>query len=218
MTEAPPANDVETRRSSGRPRSAQADSAIVTATLDAYVEFGFDAMKLDDIATRAGVSKATIYRRFASKEDLLVAAVESLYTDVELVDTGDLRNDLIALVRQAQQFLGKSRAGEVLPRMLSEVATGTPLGMAYRKRVLEPRFAGIIGAAEAARDRGDLRPTANPDLLVAAVVGPMIFLRLLGDTSHRHDAELAPKLVDVLLAGLAPAAESSRQNPRARRS
>src|ERR1700726_424948 len=81
----------------GRPRSAEADRSILAATLDLLAERGLDAMSIEEIAARAGVGKATIYRRWSSKGLLaLDAFVVSFRAEQPLPDTGTLRGDLIA--------------------------------------------------------------------------------------------------------------------------
>src|SRR5437764_7831052 len=84
----------------GRPRSEEADRAIVQATVDALVTEGYAGLSIEGVAARAGVGKATIYRRYASKAELLVEAVsERACIDDVLPDTGDLRADLTSIMR-----------------------------------------------------------------------------------------------------------------------
>lgn len=191
----------EQRRAPGRPRSAAADRAILDAALSLYAERGSAEMTVDDIAERANVSKPTIYRRFASKDDLLVAAVESLYSDVEFVDSGDLRHDLVALVNQVQRSLFDSAVGEVIPRLLAEVAVGTRLGRAFQRRVLGPRLLSVRAAVDAAQRRGDVGADVDPELVVASVVGSMVFLRIFRG-KRAALASAAESIVDQLLGGI----------------
>src|SRR5688572_21332506 len=90
-----------TPRSLGRPREQRADRAIVTATLELIAEHGVRDLRMDDIAERARVGKATIYRRHRSKDELVTAAVAALVSDIEIPDTGSTQGDLLELMRNA---------------------------------------------------------------------------------------------------------------------
>src|SRR5260370_18750172 len=104
------------RRKPGRPRSAQAQKAIIDATLELLAEEGFQGLSIEAVAARAGVGKTTIYRRWSSKEELVMEAIRQVQIDVPVMDTGNFRNDLAALLQTAYQgfmalpypFLGKS--------------------------------------------------------------------------------------------------------------
>src|SRR5256885_16606077 len=135
-------------------------------------------MSVGAVAEGAGVGKTTFYRRWPSKQELVVAALDTLLEAMHPVATGDTEADLVALVGRAQHFVTRTRAGEVLPRMIGEVAAGTPLGRAYFEKVMQPRLGELAGIFEDARARGELRPDVDVDLALAAVIGSMMFLRL----------------------------------------
>src|SRR5512141_649659 len=83
------------RRGRGRPRDPETDERITAAAAELLLQRGFDRTTVDDVASRAGVGKATVYRRWPSKEDLAVAAMETLYsTEMPEPDTGSIRTDL----------------------------------------------------------------------------------------------------------------------------
>lgn len=189
-------------RTPGRPRSAEAHRAILDATIDLFVEQGFEAMSMEGIADRAGVGKTTIYRRWQSKEDLVVDAIDELIMDVEPPDTGSLRRDLVELLTQLQVVLTSSRAGEVFPRMIPHVAQGTPLGRAYLQRVIEPRFAMLRSTLGHAVGRGELRAGVDPELLRGLLVGPLLMWKLIGRLTRKGARERAERIVDTVLAGL----------------
>src|SRR5579859_936905 len=95
----PPAG--ERPRHPGRPRSEAADRAILAAALDALVEEGFESMTIEGVACRARVGKATIYRRWASKLDLVLEAVNSrTCAHITVPDTGDIRADVLSMLEE----------------------------------------------------------------------------------------------------------------------
>lgn len=187
-------------RSPGRPRDARADQAIRDATLELLADVGYDGMTVEAVADRAGVGKATIYRRWPNKQELLLAAVDALYEEgLEVPDTGDIRSDLVELIRRAHRLMTGTRAGQVLPRIIPEVAQDTPLGRAYLDTVMAPRLHILATVLTRAQQRGELRPDLDVELAVTFVVGPMMFL-VLTRRSGRED--LPERLVDHVLNGL----------------
>ncbi len=156
---------------------------------------------MEGVATRAAVGKATIYRRWPCKDDLLLAAIENLFEDFHVENTGDVRADLTAVARQAHVFLTQTKAGEVLPRMVGHVTMGTPLGRAYAEKIMGPRAEAARQVIQAAKDRGELRPDLDSRLAVASLVGSLIFLRITSTLPSAGD-ELADRLVGQLLDGM----------------
>jgi AcrR family transcriptional regulator len=198
---APATDERGAPRLPGRPRDPQADQAILDAAIELFVKQGYEAMSMGGIADRAGVGKTTIYRRWPSKEELVVDAIEELIMDVEPPDTGSLRRDLVELLTQLQVVLTSSRAGEVFPRMIPHVAGGTQLGQAYLRRVIEPRFAMLRSTLGHAVERGELQ-AVDPELLRGLLVGPLLMWKLIGRLTRKGARERAERIVDVVLGGL----------------
>ena len=123
----------------GRPRSEQAEQAIIEATLDLFAEEGFQARALKAVAARAGVGKATIYRRWPHKEELLLAAFGSLKSPYPEPGGVSVRDDLLAMVkvmcadkadpRKARRYALLFGEGEKYPRLMAR----------YKETVVEPR-------------------------------------------------------------------------------
>ncbi len=191
-----------TGRRPGRPRSERAEQAIIEATLQLFAEKGPDGLCVEAVAARAGVGKATVYRRWHNKEDLLLAALGSLKSPLPQADTGSVRDDLIALVtvmsqdavdparqRQYTLLLGE---GEKYPRLMAR----------YAETVVEPRRDIIRSVLRRGIETGQIRP--DLDLEVG-------MLTLTGAAMSRgrceivpHDEEFATRVVDSLLLGLSP--------------
>lgn len=189
-------------RPPGRPRSEKAHRAILDAAIDLFVEEGFEGMSVEGVAARAGVGKTTIYRRWSSKEDLVIDAIDQLIFDVDPPDTGSVREDLVETLTKVQTIFTTSQAGEVFPRMFAHVAAATPLGRAYLERVIAPRFAMLQGMIARGADRGELPPEVDPELVRALLMGPVLLWRLTGQLTPRGARGRAEKIVDTVLRGL----------------
>ncbi|MEE8601280.1 TetR/AcrR family transcriptional regulator [Euzebya tangerina] len=185
-------------RPPGRPRDTSADAAILQATRDVLAEVGPSGLTIDAVAERAGVARATVYRRHASKDDLVLAAVEAVYAELPTLGMADLRDDLIAMVTAAGAMLRDSSIGAALPHLAGELGAGTPLGTAYLNSVLRPRQQMIAERIARAITDGDVRADVNPNLAVAGLVGPVMFVILSGATDELDPAALVDQLLDGL--------------------
>jgi AcrR family transcriptional regulator len=186
----------------GRPRSARAHRAILDAAIDLFVDQGYEAMSIEGVAARAGVGKTTIYRRWPSKEDLVIDAIDELILEVDVPDTGSLRADLVGLLVQLQSTLTSSRAGDVFPRMAAEVAAASPLGRAYLERVVAPRFGLLRSVMSRGVDRGELPDGVDLEVARAMLLGPLILWKLMRQLTRRGARERAERIVDTVLGGL----------------
>jgi AcrR family transcriptional regulator len=189
-------------RPPGRPRSPEADRAILDAAIDLFIDEGYEGMTIEGVAARAGVGKTTVYRRWASKEELIVAAIDELIFEVEPLDTGSLRRDLVDLITQLQVVMSSSRAGQVFPRMVPHVAAGTPLGRVYLQRVIAPRFELLRSVLARAADRGEVPADLDPELVRGLLVGPIMIWKLTGRLTRRGARQRAEAIVDTVLRGL----------------
>jgi len=183
-------------RPPGRPRSAVADEAIREAAVELFAERGFEGLSVDDVATRAGVSKATIYRRYPSKVDLVVAAAGCLTAaEIAFPDTGNLRDDLRGLARALIKAFKTSPAGRVMPVMVFERRRYPELDEGYRRFVAD-RKARTRTLLRRAVDRGELPSDTDVEVMSSMLVGP-IFHRLLVTQEPVNDT-----FVDVLVEAL----------------
>lgn len=189
-------------RPPGRPRSLRADRAIQDAAIELFVEQGFEAMSMEGVAARAGVGKTTIYRRWDSKEDLVMDALVCHLTSVTDPDTGSLRNDLVQLLAVFQQTVRTTPLGHVFPRMVAEVAEGSDLGRLYTRRVIEPRRQMLRSILQRGVDRGELPSGTDLELGLELIMGPVMLRRLFGKVPARGARGLAERHADVVIAGL----------------
>ncbi len=190
----------------GRPRSDKVHRAILDATRDLIVEHGFADLHLEHVAARAGVGKSTIYRRWASKQDLaleLLLALASPHIAIE--DTGNTREELTASVNNAIGGLTRSAFGPVIRALLSHIAVDPALGDPFRATVVQARRAEIAAVIERGIVRGDLRGDVEADVATELLVGPVYFRLMFG--GELND-EFATAVVDALLQGFSKAAHS----------
>ena len=167
-------------RSIGRPRDASVSVAVTEAVIGLLCESGVSGLSMDAVAARAGVSKASIYRRWGSKEEMLVDVIANIAPGGEAPHTGHLRDDLLELLDRLQVFLTEIEAGQIFPRMAAEIHAGTDLGRRYAEKVILPRREMLSGMLTAARDRGELRDDLDIDVAVDMLTGPVILRMLLG--------------------------------------
>jgi AcrR family transcriptional regulator len=191
-----------TPRSLGRPREERADRAIVTATLELIAEHGVRDLRMDDIADRARVGKATIYRRHRSKDELVTAAVAALVSDIKVPDVGSTRRDLLELMRSAVDVYSGSVEAAVMPGLIDAMSRDAELARAVREGFLAGRRAALRAVLERGVERGDLRSDLDFELALDVLGGPL-FYRLLV-TGGPIDRELAEGVVELILRGFAP--------------
>jgi AcrR family transcriptional regulator len=186
----------------GRPRNPDLDVALVQATLDLLAEGGLSAVTMEAVAARAGVGKATLYRRWPAKEQLVVDALATLSETVDLPDGAGVRDSLVALVAAVQRRRD-SLAGRIFPRLVGQAEDNPELIRRYREQVLEPRRARVRDVLRRGVEEGLLRPDLDLDHAYDLLVGPVAYRSLL-----RTDPPVGPdfpaRVVDDVLAGLAP--------------
>jgi AcrR family transcriptional regulator len=185
----------------GRPRSARAHRAILEAARDLLVAEGFAGLRLEHVAARAGVGKATVYRHFASKEALaLELLLELAAPHIAIDEVGDTRAELLASVSKPMRALTESPFGPVVRALLSEIAINPSLGDPFRRSVVQARREEIARIVRRGLDRGDLRPGADAGLATELLVGPVYFRLMFGG---ELDDAFAERVVDAFLEGYA---------------
>ena len=190
----------ENQPSAGRPRSEEVHKAILDATLELLIEVGFSALTVEGVATRAGVGKATIYRRWPSKLPLVIEAFSQL-PQLEEVDTGNLVDDLKKMLRSYLQLFYTTPLAAVLPSLAGERAHDPQLSERFDP-VIRDRRQPLVRALERAVGRGELSPDLDLDLAADLIVGP-IAVRLFF-TGGKVSPKMVGPMVDLALSGIAP--------------
>jgi AcrR family transcriptional regulator len=184
---------------SGRPRSRDVDEAILAAARAELAQRGYARMSMDAVAARAGVSKPTIYIRHPTKADLATAAIASMRVEPRPAPTRDLRADLITHLRLFRAGLERPYGIATIGTVLAEEHETPELLALFRERLVRPRRRDLRAVLEAARERGELRPGADLDVAVSALVGAFFGRYLAGDPLG---GRFVTTLVDTVLNGL----------------
>jgi AcrR family transcriptional regulator len=195
-------------RRRGRPRSGRAHRAILDAARALLIEEGFADLHLEHVAARAGVGKATIYRRWSSKEALaLDLLLELASPHIAVPESGDTRTELLAAVNNAVQALTETSFGPVIRALLSQIAVNPSLGDPFRTTVVKARREEVARVVERGMARGDLRRDADVDIATELLVGPVYFRLMFGG---ELDGGFAERVVDAMLAGYAARRDGER--------
>ncbi|MFI9582337.1 TetR/AcrR family transcriptional regulator [Streptomyces sp. NPDC052236] len=178
-----PSQDHPNQGRTGRPRSAEADTAILEATRTALVDLGWSKLTMGDVATRAGVAKTTLYRRWASKNELVVDAVAVLFDELELPDRGSLQADVEAVVLQFAALLERPEAKTALMAVVAESTRDDALRSRIRSAIVDRQKRLVLQGRARAQARGELPYEKEPE--AAARNADLIFDVIAGTVVHR---------------------------------
>jgi AcrR family transcriptional regulator len=198
--------------SARRPRGEVREEAILDAALELVAEAGFDRATVGAIARRAGASKATIYRRWPGKSELVADAIRRRAKPAfpSLPDTGTLRGDLLAVVELIHQVM-TSEPGMVFFGLLVAMRTDPVLADLVRAQLFQQRLPRDDNPVSRAVARGELRPGVDPSL-VPRVAVPVINANLML-TGGRLSESFLPGLVDDILIPLLTAEPKTCPHP-----
>ncbi|WP_338677963.1 TetR/AcrR family transcriptional regulator [Streptomyces sp. SCSIO 30461] len=196
----------------GRPRSAEADAAILDATRAALVELGWSKLTLGDVAKRAGVAKTTLYRRWANKNELVVDAVAVLFDELELPDRGSLAADIEGVVFQFAELLQRPEAKTAMMAVVAESTRDEPLRERIRVSIVDRQKRLVLEGRARAQARGELPLESSQE--VADRTADLIFDIVAGAVVHRAlvsgeqvDEDWVRRFTAVLLGGLGAAGQ-----------
>ena len=197
----------------GRPRDPRLDAAIVQATLQLLAEGGYAAVTMEAVAALAGVGKATLYRRYAGKEQLVIDAVATLTEPPEVVEGASVRDELVARLEAVRRKSSSSLAGQIFPRLVSAAADHPELMAGYRRQVLDPRRRAFVAVLERGVQQGLVRPDVDMDYAVDLLIGAMAYRNLIR-TDPPPGPELAGRIVDDVLVALGPRPPAPPRRPQ----
>ncbi|GAA1414349.1 TetR/AcrR family transcriptional regulator [Kitasatospora putterlickiae] len=179
----PESPETAATRAKGRPRSAAADRAILDATREALAELGWGGLTMGHVATRAGVAKTTLYRRWPSKNELVVDAVASLFDELVMPDLGSLQADIEAVVAQFAALLARPESQAALLALFAEGTRDRQLRRRIREAIVDPQKRLVRQGRTAAQARGELAP--DLDEATAREEVDIIFDTIAGTVEHR---------------------------------
>jgi len=186
----------------GRPRSEKARVAILEAAAELLLERGLSAVSMDAVAERAGVSKATIYRWWPTKETL---ALDALFNEWAAAtpatrETGTLRGDLLALMRPWARLASSRPYGRVIAALITEAQTNPEFAVEYRSRFVEPRRGQAREVLRRSIERGEIPADTKIEVAIDMLYGPL-YHRLLHGHAPLSD-RFVRDVVDAVVDGL----------------
>jgi AcrR family transcriptional regulator len=188
-----------TKARTGRPRSDVVHRKILDATRELLSEAGYTNLRLEHVAARAGVGKATIYRRWGSKEALAQELLAELAgPHIAIPDMGDTREELLAAILNPMHAVTDTPFGPVIRALISQIAGNPTIGDPFRATVVQARRDEIARVVARGIERGDLRPDADPEIATELLAGPVYFRLIFGG---ELTADFADRVVDNVLRG-----------------
>jgi AcrR family transcriptional regulator len=182
----------------GRPPSVRSRDAALATTVELLAEAGYGRLTTAAVAKRAGVSTATLYRHWESKDALVTDAVSGLVSEIRIPDQGDVRSDLLSLMGDAVRLYTTSIAAPALRGVTTEMANNPELRDTIRARFLDGRRAGLREVLQRGVARGELVEAIDYELALDLLGGPLFYRFLI--TGGPIDAVLAEGVVDVVMA------------------
>jgi AcrR family transcriptional regulator len=193
-----PRPDVAPKR--GRPRNAETHRSILRATIVLIREIGYDAVTMEGVAEKAGVGKATLYRRWDGKEMLVAEAIKQIANEIPITDTGTLRGDLLTVLRTTAGMYRDPATGALLSGLVAAIARSERIAAAVRGGFVAARREALRQVLERWRERGELFPDVDVEILMDMINGPLFYRFLLrGETVSEPVVEA---IVDMLLGGI----------------
>jgi AcrR family transcriptional regulator len=172
----------------GRQRSEAADEAILAAALAVLAEHGYEGLTMAAVIDRAGVSSATLYRRYTTKIELIIAAIASLLPQPINTDTGSFESDLGAFIRHVAHSIER-RHERAVHALRVEKKRDPELHACLRDRFLVPRLTDLKAILVRAKTRGEIDATPPVDFAYSLVTGPLYH------RAYQLDAPLSPAFV-----------------------
>ncbi|BAY65016.1 TetR family transcriptional regulator [Calothrix brevissima NIES-22] len=185
----------------GRPRSTHADKAILQATLEILAEVGYQSMSIEAIASRAGVGKTTIYRRYTSKEELVADAIESLRADFIIPDTGSFWGDMDIAIENAAKKIHSPLGRETLALIISTASSNPQFAQVYWTKYTMPRREAFAIVLERAKTRGEIHQNADIDLIFDLLSGSLYYAIIFKPTDEPVETYMR-RITQLLLQGI----------------
>lgn len=185
------------------PRTDDRTETIMRATLDLAREVGYARLSIEAVATRAGVGKHTVYRRWPSKGLLFLDSLLSLNEPVlDYPDTGEIVPDLRRQIHAAVDLLGTPPWGPLYRALVGEAQHDPAVAAGLNERFIRPQADKTIARLTAAKEQGQLSPDFDLELAMAILSGPLYFRFLINQEPVTYD--YVDRILQALFAGLGP--------------
>lgn len=195
------------RRSPGRPRSEAAEQAILAAVLELLGQgVPYGALSLEQVASRAGVGKATLYRRWANKESLVVDAITTLWTECPSPDLTDgrlTRDHIVEYLHAMAELMRSDRAGLIFASVMATATTNPELVQRYQQVAIEPRREQLRDIVRHGMATGELRSDLDLELIVRMLASPIVHVAKTECLGESLPEGFIEGLVDTMLRGIA---------------
>ena len=196
-----------------RPRSERAHNDVLNAASRLFAERGIDGTSMDAIAEESRVSKATIYKHWPDKDALCLEVLSRAYglRDAVPEPSGDLRDDLLAVVRHEPPARDAELRARMMPHLMAYAARNPAFGRAWQARVFDPPRDALIRRLRRAVASGELPKGTDVGVAIALLLGPMMYGHILKRINKPAPPALAESVVDAFLRA---AATAPRRHPR----
>ncbi|MCF3104400.1 TetR/AcrR family transcriptional regulator [Streptomyces roseoverticillatus] len=188
----------------GRPRNAAVDTAVVETVLRLLEEgVGLGELSMERIAREAGVGKATVYRRWAGKEALMLDVMRSLEHAAPELAGESVRDDLVTLLETLRRRGLAKRSSAVLRTLLAQMKAHPELWQEYHEKVVRVRREAVHAVLRRGAATGELRSDLDVELMGDLIVSPMLSRAMFHDRAELPE-DLPGKIVDAVLEGVRP--------------
>src|SRR6478672_11614178 len=167
-------------RPPGRPRNESADREIISATLRLLSREGYDGTSIEAVAAEAGVTRATVYRRYPTKADMVTAAVCEMAQAKDPGACGDPRSTLVALLRGFHECVGPNDGLGIVASLYLQRHEHPEMLDSFRERVIRPCRLRMAAVLEVARVKGDVRPETDPEAVGEMLIGSYLYRTFAG--------------------------------------
>lgn len=191
-------------RGPGRPRDERVGRAILETTLTVLCEVGPTGLSVEEVASRAGVGKATIYRRFATKDDLVVAALASLNESLPSEPPPGTMRDVLILMVTSWWEQYSSQTGQLFPRVLAHAKNNPQMFCSFYDQVVEPRRDLYRAVIRKGIDAGELRADTDVELMTTLIISSSVYTLQVRASGRDASPGAGPaEFVDAILRGFA---------------
>ena len=191
-------------RGPGRPRDERVGRAILETALTVLCEVGPTGLSVEEVASRAGVGKATIYRRFPTKDDLVVAALASLNESLPSEPPPGTARDVLILMVTSWWEQNSNQTGQLFPRVLAHAKNNPRMFCSFYDQVVEPRRDLYRAVIRKGIDAGELRTDTDVELMTTLIISSSVYTLQVRASGRDASPGAGPtEFVDAILRGFA---------------